>query len=193
VKLGDELPPAPQAVLQRGACEPVWFAFQTPPLAEVRAQAWLGARGVEAWYPTEVAWRRLARGPRRRVKYLRTVVPRYVFARFVGQPQWAALRECRWLSRVVGLEGRPLPISERTMAQMAAVPRRLEELRRREIEARTIRAGDRALVRSGPLAGWVVEVTEVHGGIARFVVPLLGAAAAGISVEHLHKTQGIAP
>ena len=186
-RIGDAAPPAAITPLQLGAQEPVWFGFQTPPLAELRAQAWLARRGVEAWFPTETAWRRLARGPRRKVSYERPVVPRYVFARFTGAPQWPALRECRWLTRVIGTGGLPMPMSDAVMARMAEVPGRLRALRRKAEEARTVRPGDRVRIRDGAMAGWVVEVTDVHRGLARFVVPLLGAAGAAIPVDRLDK------
>lgn len=174
-------------LLQRGESDPVWFAFETPPRAEPRARAWLEYHDVEAWYPTEQAWRRVPRGPRRRVPYERAVVPRYVFARFTGTPQWHALQQCRWLSRVIAIDGRPLPVSESAMSEMAKVPPRLSAMRRREEEARIVRPGDEVELLDGPMQGWVVEVAEVHQGLARFLVPLLGSAMAEVPLQRVAK------
>lgn len=186
-RIGQTLPPPPVRPVQTGAIEPAWFVFVTPPQAEGKARAWLERRGVTCWYPSETGWRRQPRSRVKRVAYERRIVPRYLFARFTGRPVWHEVRSCRWISRAVGHDGVPLPVSDEVMAEMAAVPQVLAQLRARQIAARTIQPGDRARVLDGPLAGWVVEVTEVRNGIARFLLPLLGGAEGEAHVAGLDK------
>jgi transcription antitermination factor NusG len=151
---------------------PVWHALITLPRREASAQAWLAQRGIEAWYPVETRWRVLRRGRVRRRPYEAVIVGGYIFARFRDEPVWEVVRECRFLRGVIAYDCRPIPITDEVMAQMAQVPARLEALRRREAERRLIRPGDRVVVTEGPLAGWTVDVHEVHAGIARFLTPL---------------------
>lgn len=80
-----------------------------------------------------------------------------------------------------------MPVSDEIMSRMAQVPQQLEILKQREIERRTIHPGDKVRIGSGPLEGWIVDISEVHAGIARFVLPLLGSRAGSASVETLHK------
>jgi transcription antitermination factor NusG len=175
------------AVQGEALSAPQWFAFMTPPRREVSAQAWLAQRGVESWYPTEQRWRTIPRARVKRVPYEAAVVPRYIFARFLGQPQWHVLRDCPYLTGVVGHSGRPLPITDLVLAQMRGVPARIAEIRQREEERRRIRVGDRVTIRDGAMRGWVVEVQSIHAGIAQFIAPFLGNIAVEIEVSRLAK------
>ncbi|WP_395543258.1 transcription termination/antitermination NusG family protein [Neotabrizicola sp. sgz301269] len=191
--IGQILPP----VITRGAVgdlmpEPLWFAFTTPPQKERAALAWLERREIEAWYPTQTKYRTVPRAKVKRQKYEAVVVPRYIFARFTGYPQWDILRTCKHLSGVVSYEDHPAPISDTTLMQMAAVPQRLEEIRERETERRRIRPGDKAKVKDGPLEGWLVDVQTVHAGLASFIVPLLGERETHISVDRLSRIPPLA-
>ncbi|MGC4232867.1 MAG: transcription termination/antitermination NusG family protein [Niabella sp.] len=177
---------------------PIWFAFVTPPQKETAAKVWLERRGVECWFPTEQRWRRVPRGKVSRVAYDARVVPRYVFARFHGYPQWDVLRQSRWISGVIGRGDMPIPITDKTLSEMATVPGRLQylrdqaaaaaaERRRREIELRTIRPGDTVQIRDGACEGWIVDVSDVHAGIASFIVPILGDRMISIETDRLEK------
>lgn len=183
--IGQEIPLEQGKPIQTGNTSPSWFVFQTPPQREVSAKAWLERRGVEAWYPSETRWRRIPRGKRQKAPYEARLVPRYIFARFTGYPAWDVVQSCRWLSRVVGVNGEPMPVTDDVMAQMEQVPERLEVIRQREIDKRTLRPGDKAKVASGPFEGWVVEVQQIHAGIASFIVPLFGGETVGKADEKI--------
>lgn len=188
LRIGDTVPGGEeQALVLPGPVQ--WFGFVTAPQSEAKARAWLRRRGVVAWYPVERIWRDFGGVRRRKVRCERIVVPRYVFARFAGEPRWHLVRECPWLHRVIGFGDRPRPISDATMGRMAEVPRVLREIRRREEEARRIAPGDSARIVDGPLAGWVVDVSEVRAGVARFLAPGSAALPGEISVARLEKTQ----
>lgn len=187
--IGQTIPLEPRRPVQVGEAAPLWYGFQTPPQKETSAQAWLDKRGIEAWFPTEHRKRKLARGKRAYVEYEGKIVPRYIFARFTGYPQWDVLRECRWLSRVIGVNGSPLPVDDEVMAQMEQVPQRLEIIRQREKEKRTISPGDKVRIASGIMEGWLVDVSAVHAGIAKLILPqaLLGISETQVAVSRLQK------
>ena len=185
--IGQVLPYEGPQPVQHGDCEPCWYIFQTPPRKEASATAWLDQRGVEAWHPVTTKIRRVPRSRIKSVPYETPVAPRYLFARFTGRPQWHVLKTCRWITRVVGVEDRPMPVTDEVMGLMASVPERLEIIKRREIEKRIIRPGDKARIGKGPLEGWIVDVSEVHAGIARFTVPLFGARSGVANLDDLHK------
>lgn len=185
--IGQVVPYEPESPVQVGDVEPQWFIFQTPPRKEISATAWLARRGVEAWHPTVTKIRRIPRSKIKSKAYEAPCAPRYLFARFTGRPQWHILKTCRWITRVVGVEDRPMPVSDEIMSRMAQVPQQLEILKQREIERRTIHPGDKVRIGSGPLEGWIVDVSEVHAGIARFVLPLLGNRTGSANTDDLHK------
>ncbi|MBN8292832.1 hypothetical protein JI664_12730 [Rhodobacter sp. NTK016B] len=188
--IGQVIQPEPTRPIQVGDIgTPTWYAFLTTPQKEGSAKAWLEKKGVEAWYPTETRWRKIAKGKIKRKEYEAVLVPRYIFARFTGRPQWDLLKASRWLTGVVGIDGVPLPITDETLAAMEQVPARLAEIRAREEERRTIRPGDRVRIRDGAMEGWVVEVRSIHAGIARFIVPLMGDRETEMQVGRLSKQQ----
>ena len=185
--IGQLLPLERPRPVQDGRIEPAWFAFLTPPKKEVSALAWFNHKGVEAWYPSEIRRRRIPKGKRRFAEYEARIVPRYIFARFTGWPNWDVLQGCKYLSRVVGINGSPLPVTDAVMAQMEQVPGRLEIIRKREAEKRTIHPGDKVRISDGVMEGWIVDVSTVHAGVAAFIIPLLGGGETQIEVSRLQK------
>lgn len=171
---------------------PAWFVLETPPQAEDDTTEWLGRAGVECWTPTETAWRKVARGPKRTVEYQRRIIPRFLFCRFTGHPQWDVILRSRHVTGFIGASGQPRPITDDEMMQMDRLPDRLAEMHTKEMEAKRIRPGDMATIRDGAMAGWSVHVTAVAADVATFVIPLLGDRATDISLCRLVKAQGLA-
>lgn len=186
-RIGQVLPLEVGRGILGAAMDPKWFAFVTKPQKESAAKAWLEKRGPEVWYPTETRWRKIPRGRVKRVAYEASVVPRYIFARFDHQPRWDVLNTCRYISGVVGVDGRPIAITDETLAEMAKVPLQLAAIRERKLKERTLAPGDRARIASGPLEGWVVEVHSISNGIAKFLLPIAGEADASTPVGRLEK------
>lgn len=177
---------------QVGEAQPRWFAFTTPPLKEPNAKAWFEHHGIECWYPSETRWRRIPRGRKKKAPYEARLVPRYIFARFTGKPQWDVLQSSRWISGVIGIEGRPMPIRDTTLSQMAHVPAAIAKMRAEAEEAARVRAGDRVEIKDGSMQGWVVDVVDVHKGMARLLIGILGGHEATISVDRLVRLQALA-
>jgi len=166
-----------------------WYILLTAPQQEFAVSAWLTRSGaVECWLPTEEAWRRV-RGPRRKVSYLRRLAPGYVFLAVDRAPLWHVIRDAS-LGRIRGVvcqDGEPLEVPEAALARMRRVPARIAQIRERARQERIIRPGDRAVIATGPLAGWAVDVARLDRGIAHFVLPLLGGREASAPVEGLVK------
>jgi transcription antitermination factor NusG len=190
---------APKRGPQMGEATPCWYAFMTPPQKEPSARAWFEFHSMECWYPSETRWRIIPRGKRKKAPYEARIVPRYVFARFTGHPQWDILRDCRWLSRVIGIDGEPAPITDEALGAMGQVPQRLEAMRKAAAEAeaaarkaRIIRPGDKARITTGAMEGWIVDVADIHAGVASFIGNMLGKTSINIPLEHLEKIQPVA-
>ena len=182
--IGQEVPleRAQEAVQTGGDFQ--WFCFQTAPQKEASAQAWFRMRGLEAWYPTITKHRRIPRGRVKSKPYEARVVPRYLFTRFEGMPRWHVVRRCPYITRVVGVEDRPLPISDDVMMAVKGCKaylhrKRLEQEQqdREAIERLAARfkvaEHDRAEVVEGPFAGYIADVRSVRGQVVRFVIPAL--------------------
>lgn len=182
--IGQEVPlERTQEAIQAGGSVR-WYCFQTTPQKEASAQAWFRLRRLEAWFPTITKHRRIPRGRVKTKPYEARVVPRYIFVRFDGEPRWHVVRRCPYITRVVGVEDRPLPISDDVMMDVKGCKAYLQrqrdeqaELDQAEIEKLAARfmvaEGERAEVVSGPFAGYIADVRSVRGQVVRFVIPAL--------------------
>lgn len=162
-----------------GAETVAWFIFRTPPMKEIAAEAWLTRQGViEAWHPVITDWvpAKGANPRRRKIPITRRVAPGYVFACVDREIRWHVLFEAARgrVAKVVTLGGLPLAIPDAVIAQMQHVPRRVEALHKHAEEARLAemlakqpKPGETARVMAGALAGMVVEVESIHGGLAQ--------------------------
>ena len=171
LRIGDILPPPiPPRGPQAGLTDPAWYGLLTPPSREDAAIDWLGKHGVECWTPTEGVPRK---DPQRRtIMVQRRIVPRFLFARFTGWPQWDVLFDSRKVSGFIGVAGEPRPIREAELMGMASVPERIAEIRRREEEARRIHPGDMVTILDWD--GWEMVVQAVTGAMAEVLVPFFG-------------------
>lgn len=190
LRVGDPvtLPPS-RHIVGRTLPEPLWYILVTAPQRERDIADWLGAwPGIETWYPTEEAWRKVP-GKMKKRRVLKPFAPRYVFALFEREPQWDVIAE-QGRGRVTGVVSRlvegaagpfeleyvPVAISERVLAAMRHVPERLAELAReieREAELAAIAAvpqpGETVEVNAGALAGRECTVQDVSNGLVRWL------------------------
>ena len=185
--IGDTYTPAPAREFLGLSCPPMWFAFRTPPQCEVKARAWLEFRSVEAWFPTEEAFRLNPRGNRKKIPYTRRPAPGYVFARFERFPQWDMIKASRYIVGPIAHDNRPIAITDREMAQMEQVPAMLEGLRRKAAFDAEIHPGDWVRITEGTMIDWAVEITEVGPAHLSFLKPF----AAKINAAHVMKIPSI--
>ncbi|WP_022697907.1 transcription termination/antitermination protein NusG [Euryhalocaulis caribicus] len=84
-----------------------WYVLRVSPQREIIAEAALRLAGFEAFAPTEELWRKKNRFARKKTRYLRAIMPGYVFAGLPSEEggygvDWPALA---WLDAVRGREG----------------------------------------------------------------------------------------
>lgn len=172
-RVGYHVPPRPAFGAE---CEAAWYILavaSTREMAMCRLVEELGA--LQGWCPTEPVWRSRAYRPDPELVHM-PIAPGYVFLLTGNVVDWRVLRD-RSMGRirgVIGRDGVPLPISPRVMAQMSAVPDRVLAQKRAAAEAARVRPGDQAVIGAGPFEGFVVDVEDLTGPIARVVVSLFG-------------------
>jgi transcription antitermination factor NusG len=176
---------------------PEWYILTTPPQKEAAAIAWLDRNGIiEAWHPTETAWRNRPRCKPSRVEYQRSIAPGYLFALFPRAVEWDELfrRSKHCLSGVVGFHERPYAVPVRVLQQMQHVPHQIEKIRT-DAAARAEAArlatlpqvGHSAMLKAGPLSGMTVDISRIDKGIAWFLLNGMEISADVDSMERLAK------
>lgn len=177
--VGDVVPQAAAgrvALWRPGA--PRWHALRVVPLAEARVEAWLEARGVEAFHPVVI---RQVRERGRLVKRERRYLPGYVFAKFPGVPVAHEVARHRdvlgAICRANGEWGVLDPASLQAILSMRRVDVALDAMRRADLArvraALRVRAGDRAMFQAGVFAGRSAEVVDLRadgGAVLRFTL-----------------------
>lgn len=170
-----------------------WYVLKTAPQREFEVCEWLqDEEGVlDAWLPTEKAYRKISSGPRRKAAYQKKIAPGYVFVCVTHCIVWDVLysRANGKVIGVVGRDGHPLAVPESQMRQMKMLPKTIAQLYAQEQEARMVRSGDKARVldEAGVMGDWIVDVSSVNDGIAKVLLPLFGGREAEVLVENLER------
>lgn len=174
-RIGQVVPIDGRRGLQEGHTAPMWFALTTPPQKEAAARAYLEAQGIHAFYPNEER-HSIVRNKRRTRKV--PIVCGYVFARFTGWPQWDVIQDRPFFTGVVALGIRPYVIPRGTIRRLRGLTveaaerrRELREMQEQLALARMPQEGDKATITQGPLAGFLVDVTGISGGVAFYLLP----------------------
>ena len=158
-----------------------WYALRVAPQREAVVEGWLARFGVPSFHPCLMRQVRV-RGALR--QYRSAYLPGYVFARFPGEPLAHRVRAQGDIHGAICLQGgqwaRIDTASMRGLLNMrdraAAIDsdRAAEGARLRALKS--VRAGDRALFRAGPLVGQQCEVVELTGpGAVTVRLRLFGA------------------
>lgn len=124
---------------------PNWYALHTKPRQEERAESNLSAWGLETYAP-----KIRVRGPNRltgKATYvIKSLFPRYIFARFVIQDLMHKVCYTRGVSSVVSFGGEPVPIADEIIGGIQSQEEdnyiRLNE---------SFKSGDKLVIESGPL------------------------------------------
>lgn len=139
----------------------------------------MARRGLTAHVPYEVKhYRRYGQKKRTERKY--PVLTGYVLLPTIGEPPWSRIFALDVVKSVVGFAGVPAPIPDkaiRGLFQLAA-----QNVPTTRSLNKGFRAGDRAIVKCGPLADLVVKVEAVKGERARVLLGLLGSEDRAIDV-----------
>lgn len=168
-----------------------WFAIETKPKGEDKAERDLRAAGFRVYAPiahTE-RWNK-----RKKVFIDRTLrlMPRYLFIEAEGQVPWYIVRNCEGVRRALGADGMPCRLNgveTKALEEVMQAERDLEfdttraaRIRRGEIgknkrETARIKypAGSKIRITKGPFASFSAEVTTVTGrGKLEALVSLFG-------------------
>lgn len=160
-----------------------WYAVQTNPLCERRAEAGLREHGFTVFLPVETKWKRSRSKARERVNH-----PLFTGYLFVGLGPWQSLYHVRQIDGVrglvVGSSGHPMEFGEQTLVDEKTgkivrnedgTPRKVHliyELQSRQAAGEfdhtparrsQFRRGDRARITlDGPLKDQIAEVLEAN-------------------------------
>lgn len=145
---------------------PTWHALTVPPQRERATCEILKSRGVYAFYPSqERKWRVRGR------KIVRTfpIVSGHVYALFRHAPNWDVMKEQRRIiTGVFAINGQPIEIPADIVKSLQGLTVEAKKLQEAREQLMRIRTGDRATIAQGPLAGFLVDVEKVEGGMAWF-------------------------
>lgn len=150
-----------------------WFALRVAPMREFAVEEILKRRGLRAFVPTEIKWKRSGRN--KKVPHDYPMLPRYCFAS--GADPWDVIRAYRergLVQGVVGFDGRPAMISEAAINRLArisggAIPTRSTHVHR------SFTVGDKVRLAYGP---WnpheIVEVSKIAGETGVVLMEMFG-------------------
>ena len=146
--------------------EPVWHALVVPPQKERATREYLRAQGIYAFYPSQLSSRTI-RG--KKITRERPMITQHVYARFTHTPQWDVLKEQRRvITGVYSIASVPIAIPSDVIRRLQGLTVEAERLREARAELLRVRAGDKAAIKGGPLAGFLVDVRTVSHGVAFF-------------------------
>lgn len=155
-----------------------WYALTTAPQKERAAEHILKILHVEAFVPV------VEKQPRLRKRHLGKAKPEpkrypmvssYVFARFPGSVPFHRLDDIHVITSVVGFEGRPFVIPDDAMDRMMALSADAPPWRAAPNPHQAFQAGETVHILDGHyLEGHTLPIKEISGGLARFLVKLMG-------------------
>lgn len=155
---------------------PVWYALTVPGGKEAAARDMLALRGVHAQFPVrETKYRQRGKQIVRKLP----IITRVIYAQFHDAPNWDVLKQRRLITGVYGYGDKPIAIDYNIIRSIMGLPTVEEELAAARRELLRVREGDSATIAQGPLAGFVVNIDKVAGGMAWFttLAGIKGSAA----------------
>lgn len=151
-----------------------WFAVHVRPQHERKVATLLGCKGYQQFLPTYLM-RRNCGGQTKTIE--KPLFPGYVFCR-VDEPVFGLVRTTPGVIKIVGVAGRPFPIPDE---EINAVFRVLEAGTDVCPCALGLKAGEKVLVKKGPLSGVIGKFARVRNH-SRLII-LVELTMKAISVE----------
>lgn len=159
-----------------------WYVIQTAPQREFRAADELRARGYVVYVPAIEKEQRASRYIKRPRKKWEPLFSRYLFVHRLVP--WREMRyddpRClkdragrRLLTGLVAVSGAAEPIDEAILGKIADTVKEIEK--KQKARPRGIKAGDIAIIKSGPMEGKGGEVVAVTGSDAEIAMKIFGA------------------
>ena len=159
-----------------------WFVLQTAPNREFKAAEALRERGYTVYLPAIERDIKASRYIKRSRKKWEPLFNRYVFVHRLIP--WREMRyddpRClkdragrRLLTGLVAVSGAAEPIDEAILGKIADTVKEIEK--KQKARPRGIKAGDIAIIKSGPMEGKGGEVVAVTGSDAEIAMKIFGA------------------
>lgn len=167
---------------------PFWFVIHTKPKQEERVDANLRAWGVETFNP-RIKERRYNPYTGTPSHFIKSLFPRYIFARFVAGKLLYKVHYTRGLHSVVSSDGCPTPVDEEVIATIRS---RVEEDGFVRI-GEELEAGDRVVIKTGPFKSLAGIFERRMKGADRVSILLMTVNYQGrilIDREMVEKTTG---
>jgi transcriptional antiterminator NusG len=165
---------------------PTWHCVIVPPQGEAKARAYLMAKGLYAFFPSELRARTI-RG--RKVEFERPYIPGHLYVQFRKRPQWHVLKARRLITGVFCTGNVPITIHRDVIRHLQGLTVEAQRLAEARAEMLRVREGDKATIISGALAGLVVDVGPITGDEAWLSLHFGGRIKA--SIKSLEKRNDV--
>ena len=139
---------------------PTWHCVLVPPQGEAKARAYLMAKGLYAFFPSELKSRH-RHG--KKVEIERPYIPGHLYVQFRKRPQWHVLKARRLISGIFCTGNVPIVIHPDVIRHLQGLTVEAQRLAEARAEMLRVREGDTATIISGALAGLVVDVGPITG------------------------------
>jgi transcriptional antiterminator RfaH len=130
--------------------EPCWYALQTKPRQDERAESNLKAWRVETFAP-KILERQYCRYTGKTKNLIKPLFPSYIFARFIPEEMLHKVRFTRGVHKILSTGGLPTPVDDEI----------IQIIRSRQGDdglisiGEKLRPGDKVVVREGPLRDFI--------------------------------------
>jgi transcription antitermination factor NusG len=159
-----------------------WFLLKTAPSREFKAAEALRERGYVIYLPCVEKEHRASRYIKRARTKLEPLFPNYIFChrlipwREMSYTDPRCIKDRagrRLLTGLVAVSGAAEPIDEAIIGKIADTVKEIEK--KQKARPRGIKAGDIAIIKSGPMEGKGGEVVAVTGSDADIAMKIFGA------------------
>ena len=150
----------------------MWYAYGTEPAKELKAREILYRLGYETALPTQTKKTKRSRHVKKPRSYQVPLLVGYIFVKVPEHIPWWSLFEYRIVRTIVGMGGKPTPISDWEIGSLMA----LSVLRPEHDKpvAPLFCNGDSVSIKSGPMVGQQGKVQSVQGDQAVAIFKMLG-------------------
>ena len=164
LKIGDPWPvewKSSRGLTGRPISPPQWYALITEPMKEKAVADRLRNSGVIVRYPTQTKTR-VQFGKKRHI--VSPLIPRIIYAQFRYAPQWDVMKARYVIQGVFSRGNIPVELSQDDINRVMGLPTEAERIEEERRDAVRPKPGHKALIISGPLNGFYVDVTRTEAG-----------------------------
>lgn len=143
---------------------PAWYALKVPPMKESTVRQYLKARGIHSCYPErETSWQVKGRHFSRKLP----VITQIVYVKFDREPQWDVMKARRLITGVFSRGAEPIRLHGDIIRAVMGLPTEAERLEAARLELLRPRVNEKARLKEGPLADFLVDVESVNDDLGK--------------------------